>query len=75
MKSIILTVLLTFLSIVVSKTETEVFKCASDLKLDTCYLKNVVETDTEKTTTVYLDACSKGKYCVESHSGQCHLSV
>ena len=52
MKSIILTVLLTFLSIVVSKTETEVFKCASDLKLDTCYLKNVVETDTEKTTTV-----------------------
>ena len=69
MKSIVLTVLLTFLSIVVSKTETEVFKCASDLKLDTCYLKNVVETDTEKTTTVYLDACSKGKYCVESNSG------
>ena len=31
--------------------------------------KQKVETDTEKTTTKYLDACSKGKYCVESDSG------
>ena len=60
MKSIILTVLLTFLSIVVSKTETEVFKCASDLKLDTCYLKNVVETDTEKTTGIQRIAATAG---------------
>ena len=68
MKSIIITVILTFLSIVVPKTETDIFKCASELKLDTCYIKNV-KTDTEKTTTKYLDACSKGKYCVESDSG------
>ena len=39
------------------------YKCASDLKLDTCYLKQESGTEDDSFTTYYVDGCPKGKSC------------
>lgn len=60
MKSFSIAILLLAVCSIKAKT---VYKCASDLKLDTCYLTEVTKVGDETTTTIYVDACSKGKFC------------
>ena len=55
-------ILLLTLSLSLSLCE-KVYKCGDDLKLDTCYISQASSDKT--TTTYYLSACSKGKYCQE----------
>lgn len=43
--------------------DTVAYKCASELKLDTCYLEDVTKGTDSKTITYYVDACGKGKRC------------
>ena len=60
MKSFSIILLLLAISSIYSST---VYKCGSDLKLDTCYLEDNEEVGDETKTTIYVDACSKGKVC------------
>ena len=60
MKSYACIILLIAVSSISSK---RVYKCASELKLDTCYLKEEKIVGDETTNTYYVDACSKGKVC------------
>ena len=72
MKSYACIILLIAVSSISSKT---VYKCASELKLDTCYLEEEKKVGDETTLTYYVDACSKGKVCnkmeKESMTSQC----
>ena len=66
MKSIFLiTLLLISFTAILSKDTKNVYKCASDLKVDTCYFKDYQSTESTDTYTYYVDACPKGKYCVD----------
>ena len=73
MKSIIgIPILLLSLSFVSSASD--VYKCASDLKLDTCFIKEESGTGDERFTTYYVGGCSKGKSCESSdypYASQC----
>ena len=62
MKSLSIILLIIAFSSISSKTET-VYKCASELKIDTCSLDYTVKTETETTVTHYVDGCGKGKTC------------
>ena len=56
-----LSIIITFAIIyLVASDPTETYKCADELELDTCYLK---QTATNKDITYYLKACKKGKKC------------
>lgn len=64
-KSIILFFLVfLFPSIYISKDNVQ-YKCADDLKIDTCYLSSEVESQDKTEYTYYLKGCSKKKKCVE----------
>ena len=62
MKSFTLAILLIAFSSIATADVTK-YKCASDLKLDTCYLRDEQTTTDSTTTTIYVDACHKGKVC------------
>ena len=65
MKSII-TIAILLLSLSLVSSAADVYKCASDLKLDTCYLKQESGTEDDSFTTYYVDGCPKGKSCESS---------
>ena len=66
MKSLFLfSLLLISFTAILSKDTKNVYKCASDLKVDTCYFKDYQSTESTDTYTYYVDACPKGKYCVD----------
>ena len=62
MKSLYLVILFIAINSILAE-DTVSYKCASELKLDTCYLKDVIEGTDSKTITYYVDACGKGKRC------------
>ena len=64
MKSLYLAILFIAINSILAE-DTVSYKCASELKLDTCYLKDVIEGTDSKTITYYVDACGKGKKCEE----------
>ena len=55
---------------------TYAFKCADELKIDTCYLEAEVKNGEDTVVTCYMKACPKNKKCtlVESTNGEdyCH---
>ena len=66
MKSLFLiTLLLISFTAILSKETKNIYKCASDLKVDTCYFKDYQSTESLDTYTYYVNACPKGKYCIE----------
>ena len=65
MKSFEFVILLLAVCSIYSK---DVYKCASDLKLDTCYLLETTKSGEETIYTHYVDACSKGKICTDTES-------
>ena len=70
MKSFSIVLLLLAISSIYSS---EVYKCGSDLKLDTCYLEDEETVGEETKTTIYVDACPKGKVCTEGESSNLSL--
>ena len=62
MKSFSIVLLLLAISSIYSST---VYKCGSDLKLDTCYLEDTENVGEDIKKTIYVDACPKGKVCNE----------
>ena len=72
-----LSIIITFAIIyLVASDPTETYKCADELELDTCYLK---QTATNKDITYYLKACKKGKKCSKkpnsSDVGYCYKKI
>ena len=65
MKSLSIILLIIAFSSISSKY---VYKCASELKIDTCSLESILETETETTVTHYVDGCGKGKACLDLSS-------
>ena len=66
-----LSIIITFAIIyLVASEQTETYKCADELELDTCYLTKA--TDTE--ITYYVKACKKGKTC-NRNSGYCYKKI
>ena len=67
--SIIITFAIIYL---VASDQTETYKCADALELDTCYLEKETETD----KTYYVKACKKGKTChTDSDGGYCYKDI
>ena len=68
-----LSIIITFAIIyLVASEQTETYKCADALELDTCYLKKETETD----KTYYVKACKKGKTCyTDSDGGYCYKDI
>ena len=68
-----LSIIITFAIIyLVASEQTETYKCADALELDTCYLKKATETD----ITYYVKACKKGKTChTDSDGGYCYKDI
>ena len=71
MKSFSIVLLLLAISSIYSS---KVYKCGSDLKLDTCYLKDEENVGEEIKKTIYVDACPKGKVCTEGGSSDLSLT-
>ena len=59
-----------FLLYISSNNGKYTYKCASALKLDTCYLKESVTSNGETTTTYFVESCSKGKTCIKIESDE-----
>ena len=68
--SIIITFAIIYLVASESDDQTETYKCADALELDTCYLEKETETD----ITIYVKACKKGKTC-NMNSGYCYKKI
>ena len=65
----ILLISLFFSLLSISCTDTYSFKCADELKLDTCYLTSSTTVGSDTNYIHYVSPCSKGKYCDVSISG------
>lgn len=63
-KSIILFFLVFLFPSIYISQDTYQYKCADDLKIDTCYLESEVESQDKTEYTYYLKGCSKKKKCV-----------
>ena len=63
MKSFEFVILLLAVCSIYSKT---VYKCASVLKIDTCHLHETTKSEEETIYIHYVDACSKGKICIDT---------
>lgn len=64
MKKIWSLIILLSISFIASKY-TSVYKCASDLKMNTCYMEEYEEEGDNVIETTYVEACPKGKICIE----------
>lgn len=63
--------LLTLIVFSFCKTK-EIYKCADDIKLNTCYAEYEEEIGEETTYTYFVKGCSKNKKCVKANGfGQC----